>query len=230
MKKDTAELFRRCELCQKYTNIQHQLTSQLTSIIAPWPFAQWKIDILGPFPPTSGQRKFIVVTINYFTKWVEAKSLAQITESKMEDFIQKSIICRFGLPHTIITNNDWQFDNQNFKKFYLKFYITYKLTSVGHPQSNSEVKMINRIILHDLKIRLNEARGLWVEELYPILWVYRITLHISMGESSFNLAYRIEAIILLEIRLPSVRVEQYNELSNSEYRRADLDLDPKVRQ
>ena len=100
---------------------------------------------------------------------MEAEPLTQITKSKMEDFIQKSIICRFGLPHTIITNNDQQFDNQNFKEFCVKFHITYKLTSVGHPQSNGEMEVTNRTILHDLKIRLNEAKDLWVEELYLIL-------------------------------------------------------------
>ena len=97
----------------------------------------------------------------------------------------------------------------------MKFYITYKLTSVGHPQSNDEVEVTNQTILHDLKIRLIETNSLWVEKLYPILWAYRTTPHIPIGESSFNLAYRIEAIIPLEIRLPSIRVEQYCELSNS---------------
>ena len=105
MKKDTAELVRKCESCQKYTNIQHQSASQLTSIIAPWLFAQWRIDILDPFSLASGQKKLIVIAIDYFTKWVEAESLTQITKSKIEDFIQKLIIYRFGLPHTIITDN-----------------------------------------------------------------------------------------------------------------------------
>ena len=90
--------------------------------------------------------------------------------------------------------------------------------------------MANRIILHNLKIRLKEAKDLWMEELYSILWACWITLCIPIGESSFNLAYGAETIILLEIGLPSVRVEQYNESSNFEYRRADLDLLSKVRQ
>ena len=107
MKKDAAELVRRCEPCQKYANIQYQSASQLTSIVVSWPFVQWRIDIFDLFSSISGQKKFIVIAINYFTKWMEAKSLAQIIESKMEDFIQKSIIYRFNLPHTIITDNDW---------------------------------------------------------------------------------------------------------------------------
>ena len=110
-----------------------------------------------------------MVAIDYFTKWVEAKSLTQIIESKMEDFIQKSIIYRFDLSHTIITDNDRQFNNQNFKEFYAIFHIMHKLTSVDYPQSNGEVEVTNRTILHDLKIRLNEAKSFWMEELYPIL-------------------------------------------------------------
>ena len=106
IKKDAAELIQRCEPCQKYANIQHQPASQLISIVAPWSFAQWEIDILGSFTPTSDQRKFIIIAIDYFTKLMEAWLLAHITKSKMKDFIQKSIIYRFGLPHTIIINND----------------------------------------------------------------------------------------------------------------------------
>ena len=86
------------------------------------------------------------------------------------------------------------------------------------------------MILHSLKIRLNEAKDLWVEELYSILWAYQTTPHIVIGESSFNLAYETEAIISFKIGLPSVRVEQYNELSNFEYQKADLDLLLEVRQ
>ena len=110
----------------------------------------------------------------------------------------------------------------------MKFYITHKLTSVGHPQSNGEVEVTNRIIVHGLKTRLNEAKDLWMEELYPILWVYRTTPRIPMGESSFNLTYGTKAMIPLEIGLPSVRMEQYSEPSNSKYRRADLNLLSKV--
>ena len=76
----------------------------------------------------------------------------------------------------------------------------HKLISVGHPQSNEEVEVTNRTILHGLKIRLNEAKGLWVEELNSVLWAYRTTPHVPTGESPFSLAYG-EAMIPLEIGL-----------------------------
>ena len=64
------------------------------------------MDILDPFPLASGQKKFLLVAIDYFTKWVEAESLAKITEAKVTDFVWKAIICRFGLPQVIVTDNN----------------------------------------------------------------------------------------------------------------------------
>ena len=89
--------------------------------------------------------------------------------------------------------------------------------------------MTNQTILHGLKTRLNEAKGLWLEELYPILWAYRMTPCIPTEESPFNLTYETEAVIPLEIELPSMRVEQYAKPSNVDCRRADLDLLLEVR-
>ena len=80
---------------------------------------------MGPFSPAAGQRRFLLVAIDYFTKWVEAEPLAHITEQKVENFFQKSVIYRYELPHTVITDNGRQFDNQDFKDFYTDLHIHY---------------------------------------------------------------------------------------------------------
>ena len=83
----------------------------------PWPFAQWGIDILRPLPQALLQRKFLIVAIYYFTKWIEGEPLGQITKKNTKNFIWKNIICWFGISKTIISDNARQFDNYGFKKF-----------------------------------------------------------------------------------------------------------------
>ena len=78
---------RRCDACQWHALVQHLPTIELTTITAPWLFAQWRIDILGPFSPASAQRRFLFVAIDYFTKWMEAEPVAQIIETKTKKFI-----------------------------------------------------------------------------------------------------------------------------------------------
>ena len=68
-----------CDQCQRFSNIPRQPSEYLTLMMAPWPFAQWGLDILGPFPLGTRQMKFLVVGIDYFIKWVEVKPLAKIT-------------------------------------------------------------------------------------------------------------------------------------------------------
>ncbi|KAK8540267.1 hypothetical protein V6N12_046555 [Hibiscus sabdariffa] len=95
----------------------------LKSITIPWLFAIWGIDILGPFPLAIGQQKYLIVAVDYFAKWIEAEPLSTITEKQVEDFLWKSIICRFGIPHTIITDNVMQFQKR-FNEFCEDFHIT----------------------------------------------------------------------------------------------------------
>lgn len=78
---------------------------------APCPFAQWGLDIVGPFPPASGGRKFLFVAIDYFTMRVEAEPTSTITAAKTLGFIWTSIFCRFGVPMALVMDNGKQFEN-----------------------------------------------------------------------------------------------------------------------
>ena len=75
------------------------------------------IGYLGPFPTAIRQLKFLVVDVDYFTKWVEAKALATITEKNMRSFVQRNIIYRYGIPRVLVLNNGKQFDNDAFRDF-----------------------------------------------------------------------------------------------------------------
>ncbi|XP_075499078.1 uncharacterized protein LOC142537448 [Primulina tabacum] len=92
MRRDAEKLVRHCHACQDHTNINHQPTTLLQPLESPLPFVQWGMDIVGPFPIASGQRKFILVAVDYFTKWVEAEPLAKIAERDIINFVWKNII------------------------------------------------------------------------------------------------------------------------------------------
>ena len=107
-----------------------------TPILSPWPFAQWGIDLVGPLPTGRGQVRFAVVAVDYFTKWAEAEPLATITEKQIEKFVLKNIICRFGIPRVLISNNGRQFDTPVFRDFCAGYGITNHYSSLEHSQAN----------------------------------------------------------------------------------------------
>ena len=105
MQQDAADFVKRCDSCQRYVNVQQIPGEKMTTISLPWPFAQWGIDIMGPLPQGKKQVRFLLVFIDYFMKWVEAEALTTITEAKVQSFVRKNIVCRFGIARTIISDN-----------------------------------------------------------------------------------------------------------------------------
>ena len=87
MQKDAEAYVKSCDKCQRFSTIIRQPTKELTPMTAPWPFAQWGLDIMGSFPIAVQQLKFLVVGIDYFTKWVEAEAVATITEKNIRSFV-----------------------------------------------------------------------------------------------------------------------------------------------
>ena len=230
MQEEAIQYTKRCDACQRHVSVQRQPATELTPLSSPWPFAQWGMDILGPFPPATGGRKFLFVAIDYFTKWVEAEPAAQITEHKARDFVWKNIICRFGLPRTLITDNGRQFDNKRFEEFCSEFQINHRFTSVAHPQSNGEAEVTNRTILQGLKARLTQAKSSWADDLYNVLWAYRTTPRTPTGETPFKLTYGAEAVIPLNVELPSLQVENFDPQQNEDQLRASLDFIDEARE
>ncbi|XP_050241856.1 uncharacterized protein LOC126690771 [Quercus robur] len=123
MQADDKAYVKVCDQCQRFSNVPRQPSEYLTPMMAPWPFAQWGLDILGPFPQGIRQMKFLVVGIDYFTKWVEAEPLATITQQNVKHFVWKNIVCRFGVPKVLVSDNGQQFDNALFRDFCAHFGI-----------------------------------------------------------------------------------------------------------
>ena len=116
-----------------------------------------------------------MVVVDYFTKWAEAKPLATISSKKVQDFIWEAIICRYSIPQEIVFDKGMLFDSKEFKEFCSELDIKKNFSSVDHPQTNGQVEAVNKIIKYNLKTKLEEHKGLWVNEFPKVSWAYKTT-------------------------------------------------------
>ncbi|GKV01749.1 hypothetical protein SLEP1_g14280 [Rubroshorea leprosula] len=202
----------------------------LSSLSSSCPFAQWGVDLLGPFVKSKGGCTYLVVSMDYFTKWIEAKPLSTTTEKKIEEFLFNSILCRFGIPKRIIADNGSQFRAATLRSFYTDYGIELALTSVYTSQSNGQAESANKIVLRGLKTRVLATHSNWVDELNKVLWSCRTTPSSATGETPFSLVYGAKAVILVEVGLPSDRSYHHDDLNNEQLLRENLDLVEEVRE
>ena len=132
MLKDAQAYVKACDKCQRFSNLIRPF-EELTPMTPLWPFAQWGLDIMGSFQTGVRQLKFLVVGIDYFTKWVEAKALATITKRNIRSFFWRNIICRFEIPRVLVSDNRKQFDNSAFRDFYSELGIKNHYSTLAHP-------------------------------------------------------------------------------------------------
>ena len=184
---------------------------------------------MGPFPTGTRQMKFLVVRIDYFTKWVEAKPLAKITQQNVKNFVWKSIVCRFGVPRVLVSDNGRQFDNSSFRDFCEQLGINNHYSSPSHPQANGQAEVANRFLLKIIKTQLEGVKGVWPDKLPGVLWAYRTTVRTPIGETPFKLAYGSEVVIPAEVYMASHRVKKYQAKENEVQLRLNLDLIEEVR-
>nr|XP_027101096.1 uncharacterized protein LOC113720416 [Coffea arabica] len=136
--RDAADLVQKCRAYQVHASLRNQPAREMLPIHSPWPFAQWEIDLLGPFPRAPGRYEHLVVAIDYFTKWVEAEPLVSISGKAIQKFFWRNIVCRFKILHVLISDNGRQFAESPFRSWYAELGISQHFTSVGHPQANGQ--------------------------------------------------------------------------------------------
>ncbi|GJV31562.1 reverse transcriptase domain-containing protein [Tanacetum coccineum] len=224
MHEDARKLIRACQDCQIHMPVPRNPQQKLSPITSPWPFYKWGIDIAGPFPEGPGKVKFLIVAIDYFTKWIEAKPVATITGNQIKKFIWDNIVCRFGLPGEIISDNRKQFQDNLFKDWCEKLCIRQHFASVKHPQTNGLVERENRSLGEGIKARLDERSKNWMEELPHVLWAHRTMIKSSNGDTSFSLTYEMEAVIPAKICMPTLRTAEVDLVQNNEALEINLDL------
>lgn len=160
MNKAAVKMVRSCEGCQRHNNFSHQTASVYKPISSSCPFDQWGLNIVGPFPIARAQKKILLVAVEYFSKWAEVEPLVKITEEEVLKFLWKNIVCRFGLPRKLISDNERQFQGKKITSWCQEMKITQSFTSVAYPQANGQTEVVNHILVQALKTgRSREGLG-----------------------------------------------------------------------
>ena len=212
---DAEDIVKRCIGCQKFATRPHAPASALKTIPLAWPFAQWGLDMVGPLKKSSkGGHTHLLVAVDKFTKWIEAIPITSSTASTAVRFIQ-SIIYRYGVMDSIITDNGTNFTAEEFQSFCKEQGVKLNYASVAHPQSNGQVEKANALVCSGIKKRLlvplKRAAGAWVEELDAVLWSLRTTPNASTQYTPFFMVYGSEAVLPSDVKFQAPRVEAYEE-------------------
>jgi transposase InsO family protein len=179
----------------------------MNPIIKPWPFRGWGIDLIGQiYPPSSKNHRFILVATDYFTKWVEAIPLKNVTLKEMIEFVKEHIIYRFGIPQTITTDQGTMFTSEEFEEFATRMGIKLLNSSPYYAQANGQSEASNKGDIKLIKRKIDEYPRKWHTVLNEALWAYRMACHGATKVSPYQLVYGHDAVLPWELKFDSRRI------------------------
>ncbi|GJR14428.1 reverse transcriptase domain-containing protein [Tanacetum coccineum] len=183
--RDAHDLVTRCDACQRQGKILQRDEMPQNAIQVCEIFNVWGIIFMGPFPSSRGN-KYILVAIDYLSKWVEAKALPTNDARVVCKFL-KSLFARFRTP--IISDRGTHFCNDQFAKVMLKYEVTHRLSTAYHPQTSGQVEVSNRGLKRILERTVGEHRASWSDKLEDALWAFRTAFKTPIGCTPYKLVY-----------------------------------------
>jgi len=198
--------------------------SELHSINKPWPFRGWALDVIGQVKPMSSKgHKYILVGIYYFTKWIEAIALKEVTQDEVINFIQKYIIYRFGIPETITMDQGSLLTGQKMVKFAENTGFILLTSTPYYAQENGQVEATNKNLISIIKRKTKRKPKNWHEVLGKALWACRTSPKESTNTTPFRLTFGHDALLLVEILLQLTRIQRQFEIPTNHYWNMILD-------
>ncbi|XP_049401665.1 uncharacterized protein LOC125865512 [Solanum stenotomum] len=198
MERDCFRFVKKCHQCQIHGDLIHSSPSELHPMAAPWPFVAWGMDVIEPIEPkASNGHRFILVAIDYFTKWVEAITFKAVTKKAVVDLsIQTSFVILFKIVH----HNSTPY----------------------RPKANGAVETANKNIKKILRKMVQGTRQ-WHEKLPFVILGYRTTVCTSIGAIPYLLVYGTEAVIPAEVEIPSLQINVEAEIEDTEWVKTRLE-------
>lgn len=200
IRKDVFKYIQSCKMCQqfKYDNAPKASPMQLHIVSQPWHTIG--IDIMGPFPTTFRQKRFLLVVVDYFTRWVELFALRQTTAPQIANIIIDEIICRYGTPLYLLSDNGPQFISNLFNEICKDLNISRKLTANYHPQTNM-TERVNRNLKTMIAMYTQDHPGLWDKNLQKFAFAIRTAINESTGDTPAFLNFGRDPITPLDLIL-----------------------------
>ncbi|GJU18314.1 reverse transcriptase domain-containing protein [Tanacetum coccineum] len=185
--RDAHTMIKSCDTCQRQGKISQRDEMPQNAIQVCEIFDVWGIDFMGPFPSSHGN-KYILVAVDYLSKWVEAKALPTNDARVVVKFL-KSLFARFGTPRAIISDRGTHFCNDQFAKVMSKYGVTHRLATAYHPQTSGQVEVSNRGLKRILERTVGENRASWSDKLDDALWAFRTAFKTPIGCTPYKLVY-----------------------------------------
>ncbi|GJU93829.1 reverse transcriptase domain-containing protein [Tanacetum coccineum] len=185
--RDAHKMIKSCDTCQRQGKISQRDEMPQNAIQVCEIFDVWGINFMGPFPSSHGN-KYILVAVDYLSKWVEAKALPTNDARVVVKFL-KSLFARFGTPRAIISDRGTHFCNDQFAKVMSKYGVTHRLATAYHPQTSGQVEVSNRGLKRILERMVRENRALWSDKLNDALWAFRTAFKTTIGCTPYKLEY-----------------------------------------
>ena len=202
--KDCISSVKKFHPCQIFSRKMCTHPAPLHPVVAICPFAKSGIDFTTCNPPSIAGHHYIIVAVDYFTKWEEAMPTYTNDAKTTALFLFNHVIARFSIPKSIVIDHGTHFCNAMKAELTGMLHLDHEHSSPYYLQANGQVESINRILKTMLQWMVGVHKSNWHVQLFSALWAYRTSAKTATGSTPFQLVYGLEVVLMIECEIPSL--------------------------